>query len=204
MDQLLYMIIETFHLKRRQPSPRQFQSIAVTVQLPIYNEMYVAERLIEAAAGLDYPAERLEIQVLDDSTDETAQIVARTVQRFQAKGMNITLLHREVRSGYKAGALAAGLTKASGELMAIFDADFVPSVDFLRRTVPHFYIEVEANARRIAFIQTRWGHVNRDYSFLTFLQSLAIDAHFVVEQMARSGGGYWFNFNGTAGVWRRP
>ncbi|OGO33797.1 MAG: hypothetical protein A2W35_12640 [Chloroflexi bacterium RBG_16_57_11] len=200
----LYMTYLSFHLgnHRRQP-PVITDWPRVTVQLPIYNEMYVAERLIEAVAQLDYPLDRLEIQVLDDSTDETAQIVASYVACLKSEGLNIVLLHRENRVGYKAGALAEGLIIASGDLMAIFDADFVPTTDFLKRTVPYFYITGGESERPIAFIQTRWGHINRDYSFLTFLQSLAIDAHFVVEQMARSGGGYWFNFNGTAGVWRR-
>lgn len=200
----LYMTYLSFHLgkKPRQP-PVLSEWPRVTVQLPIYNEMYVAERLIEAVARLDYPLDLLEIQVLDDSTDETAQIAASCVAQLKAQGLNIILLHRERRVGYKAGALADGLEIASGELMAIFDADFVPAPDFLRRTVPYFYATEGESERPIAFIQTRWGHINRDYSFLTFLQSLAIDAHFVVEQMARSGGGYWFNFNGTAGVWRR-
>ena len=169
----------------------------VTVQLPIYNELYVAERLIQAAARLDYPAHLLEIQVLDDSTDETTEVVRRTVERLRAQGVRIVHRHRTQRTGFKAGALAKGLAQAHGEFLALFDADFVPPPDFLRRTLPHF------QDSRVAFIQTRWGHLNRDYSLLTFLQSLAIDAHFMVEQFARSRAGYWFNFNGTAGVWRR-
>ncbi len=169
----------------------------VTVQLPIYNELYVAERLIEAAARLDYPRPLLEIQVLDDSTDETAALVRGAVERLRAQGLNIAHLHRAHRDGFKAGALGAGLARAHGEFLAIFDADFIPPRDFLKRTLPHF------QDARIAFVQTRWGYINRDYSLLTHLQSLAIDAHFVVEQFARARSGYWFNFNGTAGVWRR-
>ncbi len=169
----------------------------VTVQLPIYNELYVAERLINAAARLDYPAHLLEIQVLDDSTDETIEIVRAAVERWHARGVNIAHLHRENRAGFKAGALADGLKTARGEFVAFFDADFVPPPDFLKRTLPYF------QNPRVAFVQTRWDHLNRDYSFLTYLQSLSIDAHFAVEQFARSHGGYWFNFNGTAGVWRR-
>ena len=169
----------------------------VTVQLPIYNELYVAERLIDAAANLDYGADLLEIQVLDDSTDETVEIARHAVERWQSRGIRIVHLHRSNRVGYKAGALANGLEHAHGEFLAIFDADFIPPRDFLRRTLGHF-----ANPR-VAFVQTRWGHVNRDYSVFTFLQALAIDAHFMVEQFARSRSGYWFNFNGTAGVWRR-
>lgn len=169
----------------------------VTVQLPIYNELYVAERLIDAASRLDYPAELLQIQVLDDSTDETVTVVRRAVERAQARGVNIVHLHRTDRTGFKAGALQAGLRQATGELVAIFDADFVPRPNFLKHAIPHFQDE------NVAFVQGRWGHLNRKYSLLTFLQSLAIDAHFMIEQFARSHGGYWFNFNGTAGIWRR-
>lgn len=169
----------------------------VTVQLPIYNEMYVAERLINSAARLDYPARLLEIQVLDDSTDETVELVDATIERWRARGANITHIRRTNRAGYKAGALAEGLKQAHGEFIAFFDADFVPLPDFLKRTLPHF------RNSQVAFVQSRWDHLNRDYSFLTQLQALSIDAHFVVEQFARSHGGYWFNFNGTAGVWRR-
>jgi cellulose synthase/poly-beta-1,6-N-acetylglucosamine synthase-like glycosyltransferase len=170
---------------------------AVTVQLPIYNEMYVAERVIRAAARLEYPAELLQIQVLDDSTDETSEIVGRVVAQLRKAGVNIDHLHRTDRAGFKAGALQAGMASANGEFMAIFDADFVPPTDFLRRALPYLADP------GVAFVQTRWGHLNPDYSWLTFLQSLAIDAHFVVEQFARSRAGYWFNFNGTAGIWRR-
>lgn len=169
----------------------------VTVQLPIYNEWYVAERLITAAAALDYPPALLEIQVLDDSTDETFTLAEGTIDRLRPKGIKITHLHRADRRGYKAGALAEGLEQARGEFIAIFDADFVPAPDFLKRILSHF------DSDRVAFVQARWSHLNREYSFLTFLQSLSIDAHFAVEQLARAHLGYWFNFNGTAGVWRR-
>jgi cellulose synthase/poly-beta-1,6-N-acetylglucosamine synthase-like glycosyltransferase len=183
--------------KRRIETPQISKWPRVTVQLPIFNEMYVAERLIKAAAKLDYPADLLEIQVLDDSTDETVAIVRRLVNHLREDGLNIMHLHRTDRKGYKAGALACGTDSASGEFLAIFDADFIPPEDFLRRTIPHFQNE------RIGFIQTRWGHINREYNFLTFVQSMAIDAHFMVEQYARNWGGYWFNFNGTAGIWRK-
>jgi cellulose synthase/poly-beta-1,6-N-acetylglucosamine synthase-like glycosyltransferase len=169
----------------------------VTVQLPIYNERYVAQRLIEAAACLDYPRHLLEIQVLDDSSDETHTIVQGVVARLRAQGVDICHLHRQQRQGYKAGALAQGLALSSGEYLAIFDADFLPPPDFLLRTLPAF------DHHRVAFVQARWGHINREYSLLTNLQSLSIDAHFVVEQYARSREGYWFNFNGTAGIWRK-
>jgi cellulose synthase/poly-beta-1,6-N-acetylglucosamine synthase-like glycosyltransferase len=169
----------------------------VTIQLPIYNEMYVAERLVEAAARMEYPPDLLEIQVLDDSTDETAPLLEALVDRLKAKGLNIYRLHRTDRQGYKAGALAAGLKCAQGEYLAVFDADFVPPANFLLKTIPYF------QDKQVAFIQTRWGHLNQKYSLLTRLQSLAIDAHFMIEQFARSRGGYWFNFNGTAGIWRK-
>lgn len=178
-------------------TPTIVQWPRVTVQLPIFNELYVAERLIRAAAALDYPAELLEIQALDDSSDETLGLVAHEVEAARARGINVVHLHRTVRSGFKAGALANGLAQSNGQFLAIFDADFIPPPDYLRRTLPHFADQ------RAAFIQTRWGHVNRSYSLLTFLQSLAIDAHFMVEQFARSQSQYLFNFNGTAGIWRR-
>ncbi len=183
--------------KKTLPPPSQPESWPkVTVQLPIYNEMYVAQRLINAAAAIDYPNDLLQIQVLDDSSDETIQIAAQAVAEWQARGKNIVHLHRTERDGFKAGALRDGLETASGEFVAIFDADFVPAQDFLKATIPHFH---DAN---IAFVQTRWDHLNRDFSVLTLLQSLAIDAHFMIEQFARSRAGLWFNFNGTAGIWR--
>lgn len=192
---LTYLAWHHRHVALAAPALDQWPR--VTVQLPIYNELYVAERLINAAAQLDYSRALLEIQVLDDSTDETAALVRAAVARWRAQGVNIVHLPRDERVGFKAGALAEGLARAQGDFIAIFDADFIPPADYLKRTLPHFH---EA---RTAFVQTRWGHVNREYSFLTFLQSLAIDAHFMVEQFARSRAGYWFNFNGTAGVWRR-
>ncbi len=182
---------------RRLDAPPLDALPRVTVQLPIYNELYVAERLIDAVAQLDYPAALLEIQVLDDSTDETIEVIRGAVERWRARGIRIEQVRRANRIGFKAGALANGLAHAHGEFLAIFDADFVPPSDFLKRTLPQF------GNPRVAFVQTRWGHVNRDYSFFTFLQALAIDAHFMVEQFARSQSGFWFNFNGTAGIWRR-
>ena len=169
----------------------------VTVQLPLFNEMYVAERLIDAAARLDYPRDRLEIQVLDDSTDETRQVVARRVERHHRQGLPIHHLHRSDRTGFKAGALAAGQARASGDLVAVFDADFVPSPDFLRRTVPHFHDP------RVGMVQTRWEHINRRYSLLTRIQAIFLDGHFIIEHAARARAGMFFNFNGTAGIWRR-
>jgi len=168
----------------------------VTVQLPIYNEKYVARRVIEAAGRLQWPRQRLQIQVLDDSTDETAAICAEAVAALRARGVNAVHLRRRHRTGYKAGALAAGLRRATGRFIAIFDADFVPPPDFLARTIPGF------RDPRVAVVQTRWGHLNREYSALSGAQALGIDGHFAVEQGARAWGGLFLNFNGTAGVWR--
>src|SRR5437867_4656983 len=170
---------------------------AVTVQLPLFNERYVARRLLEAVGGLDYPAQRLEIQVLDDSTDETSAIVAEAARCLATRGVTVRHLRRTDRTGFKAGALAAGLREARGEFIAIFDADFVPPPDFLTKTIPHF------GDPTVAVVQSRWGHLNRDFSLLTLAQSLGIDGHFGVEQPARCWGNLLLNFNGTAGVWRR-
>ena len=192
-----YLTILSFREPKAGEPPPPANWPHVTIQLPIYNERFVARRLIEAAARLDYPIDRLQIQVLDDSTDDTTRIAAETVRAIASQGIDIVHLHRKARSGFKAGALAAGTEQARGEFLAIFDADFLPRPDFLKRTVPEFRDE------SVAFVQTRWGHLNRDYSLLTVLQSIAIDAHFMVEQFARFNGGYWFNFNGTAGIWRK-
>lgn len=194
-----YLAILAWRHNKPDPVAPPLQTLPyVTVQLPLYNELYVAERLIDSVARLEWDPARLEIQALDDSTDETRDMIARAVERWRAQGVNIQHIHRTNREGFKAGALAHGMETARGEYIAYFDSDFVPDPDFLYKTVPH----LAANPK-LAFVQTRWGHVNRDYSLLTFMQSLAIDAHFMVEQFARSRGGYWFNFNGTAGVWRR-
>jgi cellulose synthase/poly-beta-1,6-N-acetylglucosamine synthase-like glycosyltransferase len=160
--------------------------------------MYVAERLIDAVCRLDYPAGRLEIQVLDDSTDETTEIVARIVDGYRAKGVDINLLHRVDRAGFKAGALEAGLAQARGELLAIFDADFVPTPDFLLRSVPHFQADP-----KLGLVQGRWDHINRSYSLLTRVEAILLDGHFMIEHSARNRSGRFFNFNGTAGIWRR-
>ena len=170
----------------------------VTVQLPVFNEPFVVERLIEAAVRIRYPKELLEIQVLDDSTDETLAISRGLVERHAAQGRRITLLHRERRDGHKAGALRDGLRAASGEFILVFDADFVPEPSILERVLPYFEED-----ERLGLVQTRWGHVNPEYSFLTKAQALMIDAHFMVDQVARSSEGLFFSFNGTAGVWRR-
>jgi len=194
-----YLVYLYMKNKERQPVPAgKFDALpAVTVQLPIYNEMYVADRLIDAVCELDYPNQLLEIQVLDDSTDETRNVAEQAVRRNAARGLDIKYVHRTDRSGYKAGALEAGLTVARGEYIAIFDADFIPPSDFLRRTIQHF------THPRVGMVQARWGHINQDYSLLTKIQSILLDGHFVLEHGSRNRGGLFFNFNGTAGIWRR-
>jgi cellulose synthase/poly-beta-1,6-N-acetylglucosamine synthase-like glycosyltransferase len=179
------------------PPPAPATWSLVTVQLPLYNEQNVVERLLDAAAALDYPADRLLIQVLDDSTDETVALAAARVAHYQTQGVNIQQVRRPTRQGYKAGALAHGLAETEAEFIAIFDADFVPAPDFLRRVIPYFTSPV------IGMVQTRWGHLNEHASLLTRLQAFGLNAHFLVEQMGRQAGGHFFNFNGTGGVWRR-
>lgn len=169
----------------------------VTIQLPIYNEKYVAERLIESVIKIEYPNQKVEIQILDDSTDETTDIIAKLVQTHQAQGYDIKHIRRKERTGFKAGALVEGLKKASGEFIAIFDADFLPKPDFLLRTIPQFINE------NIGVVQTRWQHLNEPYSLLTRLQAFQLNAHFIVEQSGRESGNLMLQFNGTAGVWRR-
>ncbi|MFC2123531.1 cellulose synthase family protein [Bacteroidota bacterium] len=169
----------------------------VTVQLPVYNEKYVIERLIDSVTAIDYPSDRIEIQVLDDSTDETVEIITRKVSEYSKSGLNITHLHRDDRSGFKAGALQLGLQEARGEYIVIFDADFIPDPKFLKSTLPAF-----KNAQ-IGMVQTRWGHINEDFSTFTRLQAFGLNAHFSVEQSGRSCAGSCINFNGTAGIWRK-
>lgn len=169
----------------------------VTIQLPLYNEYFVVERLIRSVCNIKYPIDKLEIQVLDDSTDESVDLCKSIVDEFQQKGFNIKYIHRTDRTGYKAGALKNGLITAEGEFVAIFDADFVPNEDFLMKTVPHF------NDSQIGMVQTRWEHLNEEYSYLTRAQALALDGHFVLEQQVRNNAGFFINFNGTAGIWRK-
>jgi len=168
-----------------------------TIQLPIYNELYVAERLIESVCRIDYPKNLIEIQVLDDSTDDTTEIAKATVEKMKAQGFDIDYIHRTDRTGYKAGALKEGFKSAKGELIGIFDADFVPNPDFLKESVPYF------DDPNVGMVQARWGHLNDDYSMLTRAQSMGIDGHFGVEQASRAWSGLFMNFNGTAGVWRK-
>jgi len=169
----------------------------VTIQLAIFNEATVARRLLESVARIEYPHELLEIQVLDDSTDETRPILRRCVAELQEAGRDVTYLHRENRIGYKAGALAAGLSVAKGELLALFDADFIPPSDFLRKVIPHF------DDPKVAMVQTRWGHLNRDHSILTRVAALMLDGHHLMENRIRAAAGWLFNFAGTGGVWRK-
>jgi cellulose synthase/poly-beta-1,6-N-acetylglucosamine synthase-like glycosyltransferase len=195
-----YTMVYNYYKNRKNYSPdppRHFDELPrVTVQLPMYNEQFVIDRLIEAVCAMEYPSDKLEIQVLDDSTDETQAVAQDLVERYAALGHPIVYIHRTNRYGYKAGALDAGLKVAKGEFVAIFDADFVPPTDWLMKVIHHF-AEPE-----IGMVQTRWTHLNRDYSMLTRIEAILLDAHFVMEQGARSRSGEFFNFNGTAGMWR--
>jgi cellulose synthase/poly-beta-1,6-N-acetylglucosamine synthase-like glycosyltransferase len=169
----------------------------VTIQLPIYNEKYVVERLIEAVCKLDYPKENIEIQILDDSTDETTSLIISKIEQLRSLALDIKLIHRNDRKGFKAGALAYATATAKGEFIAIFDADFIPESNFLQKTIPHF------QDTNIAVVQTRWAHINKEYSLLTQLQAFGLDAHFTIEQSARNIANSFINFNGTCGVWRK-
>jgi len=188
-----------YKYKGNLPSPKgKFEQLPIiTVQLPIFNEMYVCERLIDAVCKIDYPRDRFEIQVLDDSTDETQGIARAAADRARAAGHDIVYIHRDNRSGYKAGALREGLKVAKGEFVAVFDADFVPTPDFLQRSVQFF------TDPKVGMVQVRWEHLNRSFSHLTQAQAIFLDGHFVIEHTARNRSGRFFNFNGTAGVWRR-
>jgi cellulose synthase/poly-beta-1,6-N-acetylglucosamine synthase-like glycosyltransferase len=195
-----YFLLCTFRKYKRQnplhpPEPQVWPQ--VTVQLPIYNERYVIKRLLKATVNIDYPVDRLHIQVLDDSTDGSDKMTARMVETLRRKGFRIEHVRRPDRQGFKAGALAYGLERTGAEYIAIFDADFVPAPDFLKQTIPYIM------QPGIGMVQTRWGHINRNYSLLTRLQAIFLDAHFIIEHLARNRSGRFFNFNGTAGVWRR-
>ena len=170
----------------------------VTIQLPLYNEKYVICRLIDAIIRLDYPKDKLEIQVLDDSTDETVEIAKEHIQQYIDQGYDIKHVHRTHRNGYKAGALKEGLETAKGEFVAIFDADFIPRKKFLKRTLPYF-----TKDKKLGLVQTRWEHLNRDYSLITKTEAIALDGHFVIEQAVRNRAGFFINFNGTGGIWRK-
>ena len=195
-----YILVYLYYKNRRnrttEPASQFTELPRVTVQLPMFNERYVAERLIDCVCKLKYPVEKLDIQVLDDSTDDTVEVVRNLVERYAALGHSITYHHRENREGFKAGALQEGMKTAQGEFIAIFDADFTPPEDFLLKTIHHFADP------KIAMVQTRWTHINRNYSFLTEVEAILLDGHFVLEHSGRACSGVFFNFNGTAGVWR--
>ena len=187
------------HKKNNQDEVGEIKEFpTVTIQLPIYNEYYVVGRLLESICKIDYPKEKLEIQVLDDSTDETTDLISDLAKKYQSLGFDIKHIRRGTREGFKAGALKEGLKTARGEFIAIFDADFVPKANFLKNTLPYFF-----NDNRIGLVQTRWEHLNSDYSFLTRVQAMALDGHFVIEQNVRNKAGFFINFNGTGGIWRK-
>jgi cellulose synthase/poly-beta-1,6-N-acetylglucosamine synthase-like glycosyltransferase len=195
------MVYQFWRYRQVKPQPKgrfaESELPRITVQLPLFNEMYVVERLLESVTGMDYPRHLLEIQVLDDSTDETVRIARAAVEKHKQQGFDIQYIHRADRTGFKAGALENGMKMANGQLIAIFDADFTPKPDCLRRMVDFFTEE------RIGMVQMRWGHINANYSLLTRIQEVLLDGHFVVEQASRNRTGAFFNFNGTAGMWRR-
>ena len=194
---LVYLYYKNKKNKTTEPLARFDDLPRVTVQLPIFNEQYVVDRLLDAVTRLDYPREKLDIQLLDDSTDETVEVVRALVERYAALGYPVSYLHRNNREGFKAGALAEGLKTAQGEFVAIFDADFVPPPDFLLQCI-HYFTDP-----KVGMVQTRWTHINRNYSFLTEVEAILLDGHFVLEHCGRSRTGLFFNFNGTAGMWRR-
>jgi cellulose synthase/poly-beta-1,6-N-acetylglucosamine synthase-like glycosyltransferase len=194
---LVYLYYKNKKNHTKEPPGRFSDLPRVTVQLPIFNEQFVIERLLEAICRLDYPQEKLDIQVLDDSTDETAAVAGALVEQYAARGCSISYHHRTNRQGFKAGALAEGMKTAKGEFITIFDADFVPPEDFLLRTIHQF------TDPRVGMVQTRWSHINRHYSFLTEVEAILLDGHFVLEHSGRARSNVFFNFNGTAGVWRR-
>ena len=195
----LYIAMVYWRLRNANPRPGDEGSLpVVTVQLPVFNERNVIERLIDAAAALDWPADRLEIQVLDDSTDDTTEAAQAAAARWQAKGLDVKVIRRADRVGFKAGALQAGMKVARGDLLAVFDADFVPPSNFLQQTVPHLL-----GSPRIGMVQARWGHLNERSNLLTRLSAVLLDGHFVMEHTARNRSGRFFNFNGTAGIWKR-
>jgi cellulose synthase/poly-beta-1,6-N-acetylglucosamine synthase-like glycosyltransferase len=195
-----YVLVYLYYKNRKnqtcEPAARFEDLPRVTVQLPMFNEQFVAERLIESICKLKYPREKLDIQVLDDSTDETVEVVRNLVERYAALGHPITYHHRTNREGFKAGALAEGMKTSKGEFIAIFDADFTPPEDFLLKVIHHF------TDPKIGMVQTRWTHINRNYSFLTEVEAILLDGHFVLEHSGRARSGVFFNFNGTAGMWR--
>jgi len=195
-----YTLVYLYYKKKQNATkpPQEFTELPrVTVQLPIFNEQYVIDRLLQAVCRMEYPRDKLDIQLLDDSTDETASVARELVEHYASQGYPVAYLHRTNREGFKAGALHEGLKAAKGECVAIFDADFVPPPDFLLKTVHHF------TDPTIGMVQTRWTHINRNYSFLTEVEAILLDGHFVLEHSGRARHNVFFNFNGTAGIWRR-
>jgi len=198
---MIYLYFKTYSLRNEIFDPKYFELSEypkVTIQLPLYNEKYVICRLIDAAIRIDYPKDKLEIQILDDSTDDTKEIIEEHIKQYIQQGYIVNHIHRTNRNGYKAGALKEGLEVATGEFVAIFDADFIPRKNFLKRTIPYFI-----HNEKMGLVQTRWEHINRDYSVLTKTQAIALDGHFVIEQAVRNRAGYFINFNGTGGIWRK-
>ncbi len=198
---MVYLYFKTFRKRTEDLDPEDFKLSEyppVTIQLPLYNEKYVICRLIDATLRMDYPKDKLEVQILDDSTDDTTEIIRDHIKPYIEKGYDINHIHRTNRQGYKAGALKEGLAIAKGDFVAIFDADFIPRKNFLRRTIPYF-IKYD----KMGLVQTRWEHINRNYSVITKTQAIALDGHFVIEQAVRNRAGYFIQFNGTGGVWRK-
>jgi len=192
----LHLLINALKKKKDTQGNPAGQKPVVTIQLPVFNEKYVIERLVHACMNIDYPKEKFEVQILDDSTDETTQIAQKLVHDYEKEGYHINLIRRANREGFKAGALQYGLSKAKGEFIAIFDADFIPDKEFLTKTLAAFRDD-------IGMVQTRWVHINRNYSLLTMAQAMGLDVHFSIEQAGRNAGNYFMNFNGTAGIWRK-
>ncbi len=193
---LTHIYLRKEKIKKPEAANKNFVPF-VTIQLPVFNEKYVVERLIEAVSKIDYPVEKLEIQILDDSTDETSGIIYQKLEWLKNFGLDIKHVHRQNRTGYKAGALEEGLHTAKGQFIVIFDSDFIPDKNFLKKTLPYF------TDPDIGVVQTRWGHINKDYSLITQLQAFGLDAHFSIEQTARNQVGSFINFNGTCGIWRK-
>ncbi len=198
---MIYYYFKTFRMRTEDLTLDEFflkDYPVVTVQIPLYNEQYVITRLIDSVIRLDYPKDKLEIQILDDSTDDTTKIIDSHIKKYKEQGFDIAHIHRTNREGFKAGALKIGLETAKGEFVAVFDADFIPRKKFLKRTIPYFYKD-----EKLGLVQTRWEHLNREYSLMTKTQAIALDGHFVIEQAVRNRAGFFINFNGTGGVWRK-
>lgn len=198
---MIYYYFKTFSMRTLDLSEEELflkDYPLVTIQIPLYNEQYVITRLIDSVLRMEYPKEKLEVQILDDSTDETTKIIHDHIQKYILDGYDVKHIHRTNREGFKAGALKVGLETATGEFVAVFDADFIPRKKFLKRTIPYFYKD-----DKLGLVQTRWEHLNREYSLMTKTQAIALDGHFVIEQAVRNRSGFFINFNGTGGIWRK-